>query len=96
MPSCDGLAFNHLVLNICNMDMQINSFISEWNEKFPGVNTPEINFDGIEDVEKRLATCKSAIKNLEETLKQEKFYLIFLQVRRLLLYRYVLIFSIGL
>lgn len=80
MPSRDGVALNQLVLNICNMDLQITSFISDWNEKFPGVDTPELDFDGVEDIEERLATCKNAIKNLEETLKQEKFYLIFLQV----------------
>ena len=62
------------------MDPQIELFISQWHAEFPGIKTPELKFDGVEDVEKRLSSCKNAIKNLEEKLKQERFQLIFLQV----------------
>ena len=49
-------------------------------QKFPGVTPPQWSFDSLEDAEKQLMECKSLIKNLEERLSQEKFYLIYLQV----------------
>ena len=81
MPSLREVFLSkNLVLNIFNMDPQINLFVSQWKEEFPGVATPDLNFEGMEDVERSLASCKTAIKNLEEKLKQERFHLIFLQV----------------
>ena len=62
------------------METQIDVFVSQWNEKFPGVASPDLRFNGVEDIEQRLSTCKSVIKSLEDRLNQERFHLIFLQV----------------
>jgi len=85
MPAFGDLSIsNNLVLNICGMDPQVDLFVSQWHAEFPGIKNPDLKFEGVEDIEKRLSSCKSAIKNLEEKLKQEKFQLIFLQVKRFL------------
>ena len=63
-----------------------NKFLSEWCEKFPGVEIPDVNFFDDDDVMQRLMTCRNWIKHLEDRLKQEKLYLQFLQVRDSLTY----------
>nr|CAB3219663.1 active breakpoint cluster region-related protein [Phallusia mammillata] len=61
------------------MASDTEAFLSDWNEKFPGVDPPNVKFGNLEEAEKNLAKCKALIRNLEEKLNQEKFHLIFLQ-----------------
>ena len=80
MPALGELSISqNLVLSNCDMDPKVD-FISQWRAEFPGVKTPDIKFEEVEDVEERLNSCKNVIKSLEEKLKQERFRLIFMQV----------------
>jgi len=57
-----------------------SDFLSKWCELFPGAKIPIINFYNNAEVKQRLIECRYLIKELEERLNQEKFYLLFLQV----------------
>ena len=57
-----------------------SDFLLKWCEFFPDSKIPAINFFDSDEVELRLGSCRSLIQGLERRLKQEKFYLRFLQV----------------
>jgi len=64
------------------MGSEKEMFLSEWSQKFPGVEAPNVNFQSVAEVEQSLTACKRLIKEFEEKLNREKFLLIYLQVAR--------------
>lgn len=63
-----------------NMNKQKESFLQQWEEKFPGVSPPDVDLTNSDTLTKELAKCKELKKNLESQLNHTKFLLIFLQV----------------
>ncbi|XP_039266553.2 breakpoint cluster region protein-like isoform X1 [Styela clava] len=61
------------------MEKQKEVFVKQWQDKFPGVPAPELNFEDTETLEQDLLKCKEHVKSLEDQLNQAKFLMIFLQ-----------------
>lgn len=62
------------------MDKQKQTFVKQWEAKFPGTAAPNLEFKDVETIEQELRNCKENVKKLEEQLNQAKFQMIFLQV----------------
>ena len=60
--------------------LQKNIFLMQWSELFPGASSPDTEFEDTKAVEQQLMACRKLINNLQGRLKQEQFYLLFLQV----------------
>ena len=55
-------------------------FLLTWQNEFPGVGIPQLDFSDQKEAESYLLACSTLVNVLERKLKQKKLYLRFLQV----------------